>query len=77
MTDGPALPRVPMTPIEWQAKCPACGHPFIVHDAMAGETTAGTWVATDADRYPRCEECDTQFEIAAMAVCDLPPGFQT
>lgn len=70
------LPRVPMTPTEWQADCPACGNPFFLHDCMARETTAGTWVATDADRYPCCDACGTQFEIAEM-VCvpsPLPPA---
>lgn len=71
-----ALVCVPMLPTEWQAPCPCCEHPFIVHDGMIEETDAGSFVVTGADRYPRCEECDAQFEIAEMAcevVPDIPP----
>lgn len=73
MADRAALECVPMTPTEWQASCPACGHPFIIHDGMIEETIAGSFVVGGADRYPRCDECDTQFEIAEMA-CEVVPA---
>lgn len=74
MTDGAKanarsrLEVAPMHPIEWQAAYPSCGNQYIIHDGMIEETSAGSFVVAGADSYQRCDDCDTQFEVAEMAV---------
>ena len=66
MTDAP-LPRAPMFPTEWVVLCPSCGTP--IHPDVV-ETDAGTWRPDGPDRFPLCEHCDVQFEVAEMT-CEM------
>lgn len=45
--------------------CPCCLAPESVEML---ETDAGTWAADPAERYPRCESCGVQFEVAEVAL---------
>ena len=63
------LVRVTPTPTAWQAECPVCTR--LLEDLEMVEDFAGNLTVDGPDRYPRCYECDTQFEIAAVRVVEV------
>ncbi len=62
------LPRVPMQPETWYARCPACERPHHLDGCEWEERDDGSLAAVDDARFPVCEYCKTKFEIAPMQV---------
>jgi hypothetical protein len=46
--------------------CPICEASYET-DEIA-ETDTGTYLAHGPERYPRCDACDTQFEVAPVRI---------
>lgn len=63
------LPLSLMEPVEWEVRCPGCATPEVVD---VEQEDSGAWVATGPTRFPVCEICDLQFEVAPMRVCAVP-----
>ena len=53
-------------PETWCARCPACEHH---HEALEFiETAAGAFEPDGPDRFIRCDECDTLFEVVSVQI---------
>ena len=61
----PPLPLTPLEPVEWQARCPCCLTPETVD---AKQEDSGAWSADGPDRYPVCDHCGLQYEVASVYV---------
>ncbi len=64
MSDRKVLPMAET----WAAKCPSCEH---VHEGFEFvETPAGVFEPDGPDRFIRCDNCDSLFEIAGVRVVE-------
>ena len=69
------LPRAPMSPAAWRVACPGCERDTDIADHDWREDNSGAFVVMDAARFPVCEYCGLQFEIAPVTLAEpAPPG---
>lgn len=57
------------TPETWSFQCPFCEHIYYGWEMDEGEF--GSYVVDGPDRFPRCDACDNQFQIAEMQVQEI------
>lgn len=67
------LPRAPLVASAWCVACPACNIQIEVEDHEWHEAASGWIEAIDAARYPVCEHCGLQFEVASVFVMEDQP----
>jgi len=62
------LPRSPLRPVEMEVLCPCCQRPHILACDDWHEARSGAYVALAEARFPLCEHCGMQFEVAPIRV---------
>ncbi len=65
------LPRAAMRPETWYVLCPGCDRPHAIDGCEWGELPDGSLAAVDDARFPVCEYCGLQFEVAPVMVMEV------
>jgi len=69
----PPLPRATMAPETFYARCPGCLRPHHLDGCDWEEQDNGSYAAVPEARFPLCEYCDLQFEIAPVWIKEVTP----
>lgn len=72
MTD--MLPRAPMQPAAWRVSCPGCERDTDIADHDWRQDGIGSFEVVDAARFPICEYCSLQFEVAPVTLAETAPA---
>ena len=64
------LPRAPMHPAAWAVHCPGCERQADIEDHDWREESSGAFRVMDAARFPVCEYCGLQFEVAPVTLAE-------
>jgi hypothetical protein len=62
------MDKRPMSPAAFRVACPGCGRETDIADHDWCENFNGVFEVMDAARFPVCEYCGVQFEIAPVTV---------
>lgn len=62
------LTRVTPIPQTWLVRCPHCEATYETADLI--ETDYGTHVIDGPERFPRCDACGWQFEVAPVRIVE-------
>lgn len=68
--DEQVLKIVVPEPETFRVQCPTCER--TIEGIEMTQDDYGAWHADGPDEFPRCDECDTLFQIARVAVIHAP-----